>query len=73
MGLLLKKRPLKRRRWLKNEKSSDLFLWETSIGKRLLLAALVVIEVLEAWFEEAAIRSESDYKRAKRSNITNLV
>ena len=61
MRLSLKKRPLKRRRWLKkNEKSSDLFLWKTSIGKRLLLEALAVIEVLEAWFAEAAIRSESN-------------
>ena len=60
MRLLLKKRLLERRRWLKNEKSSDLFLWETLIGTRLLLATLVVIEVLEAWFEEAAIKSESN-------------
>ena len=61
MGLLLKKRLLKRRRLLKNGKSSDLFLWETLIGKSLLLEALVVIGVLEAWFEEAAIKSESDF------------
>ena len=59
--LLLKKRLLKRERELKkNEKSSDLFLWKTSIGKRLPLEALAVIEVLEAWFAEAAIRSESN-------------
>ena len=59
--LLLKKRLLKRESELKkNEKSSDLFLWKTSIGERLLLEALAVIEVLEAWFAEAAIRSESN-------------
>ena len=60
MGQLLKKRLLKRRRWLMNGKSSDLFLWETLIGKRLLLTALAVIGVLEAWFAEAAIKSESN-------------
>ena len=57
MRLLLKKRLWWKSELKKNEKSSDLFLWKTSIGKRLPLEALAVIEVLEAWFAEAAIKS----------------